>query len=116
MKYIMIMMTFPILMAQQCNKKRNGDDTIPACISQKIEAIKSEPKWNPPAQVDEYIYNGQHVFLFSLNCCDKFNVAYDENCKAICAPSGGYAGIGDRKCLDFFNTAKFVKLVWKDPR
>ena len=55
-------------------------------------------------------------FLFSSNCCDQYNVAYDENCKAICAPSGGIAGSGDRKCLDFSSTAKFVKLVWKDPR
>ena len=116
MKYIMIMMVVPILMAEQCNRKKNGGDSIPACIWQKIETIKSEPKWNPPAQVDEYIYNGQHVFLFSSNCCDQFNVAYDENCKAICAPSGGIAGSGDRKCLDFSSTAKFVKQVWKDPR
>ena len=115
MKFILIIMTFPMLIAGECSKKK-GENIVPACVWQKIETIKKEPKWNPPAQMDEYIYNGKHVFLFSSNCCDQYNMLYDENCKTICAPSGGIAGHGDQKCVDFFNTAKYVKLVWKDPR
>lgn len=89
---------------------------IPACIRQKIDSIKAQPKWNPPAQVEEYLYNGKKVFAFSANCCDQFNPVYDENCNYICSPSGGIAGGGDGKCKDFFTNAKLVRVVWKDAR
>ncbi|MEI9946958.1 MAG: hypothetical protein WDN26_22400 [Chitinophagaceae bacterium] len=112
MKYLLLVLAIPLL-SEQCTKSKNG---IPDCIQQKINEIKAEPKWNPPAQVDEYIYNKKHVYLFSSNCCDQFNIAYDENCNAICAPSGGIAGQGDRKCADFNKEAKYVRLVWKDER
>lgn len=101
-------------MNSRCSKQK--PDAIPVCIQQKIEAIKAEPKWNPPAEVDEYLYNGKHVFLFSSNCCDQYNILYDENCEVICAPSGGLTGKGDGKCADFAESAKHVKLIWKDER
>jgi len=78
--------------------------------------IKQEPVWNPPAQVDEYMYKNKQVFLFSSNCCDQYNMLYDNQCNLVCAPSGGFAGRGDGKCPDFFETAKHIKLIWKDPR
>lgn len=99
--------------AQKCHK---SNTKLPACIQQKIEQIKKEPKWNPPAEVREYEFQGKRVFLFSSNCCDQYNVVYDENCNYICAPSGGLTGKGDRKCEDFGAKAKEVGLVWKDER
>jgi hypothetical protein len=102
-----------IIINHQCSKRETG---IPACIQKKIDTIMAAPKGNPPAQVSEYVYRGQHVFLFSGNCCDQFNVLYDGNCKYIGAPSGGLTGRGDGKCPDFNDTAKLVKLVWKDTR
>ena len=116
MKFFLVMLFFPVLVEKQCNKQRNRNDSVPTCVWQRIEEIKKEPKWNPPAQVDEYIYNGRNVFLFSSNCCDQYNMLYSDNCITICAPSGGIAGHGDQKCNDFFNSAKYIKLVWKDPR
>ena len=89
---------------------------LPACIQQKITAIQKEPKWNPPAEVNEYLYKGKTVYLFSSPCCDQYNVAYDKDCNAICAPSGGITGKGDRKCIDFQEKATFVRIVWKDNR
>jgi hypothetical protein len=73
-------------------------------------------RWNPPAKVEEYRYGGRRVFLFSANCCDQFNEAFDDSCNYICAPSGGMTGKGDRKCLDFKAVAQFVKVVWQDER
>jgi hypothetical protein len=99
---------------QKCNKE--GSVAIPSCIQQKIESIKAQPKWNPPAEVHEYKYAGKRVFLFSANCCDQYSELYDENCNYICAPSGGITGKGDRKCDDFLQNAKEVKLIWKDDR
>ena len=113
MKYLVLSLSLPFLIATQCNK---GTNDIPSCIQKKIDQIKSVPKWNPPAEVNEYIYQGRHVYLFSADCCDQFNELYDSNCNYICAPSGGITGKGDMKCTDFSTTSQFVKLVWKDPR
>jgi hypothetical protein len=125
MKFIWILALFPLLSSTDCQKKkRNGDDAgkpdstiaaIPSCIQSRIDSIQLLPKWNPPAQVDEYTYNNKRVFVFTADCCDQFNVAYDEDCHIVCAPSGGIAGSGDGKCPDFAN-ATHVRLVWKDPR
>ncbi len=111
MSYISIIAIVTIL-AIECNKKME----IPACINEKIEQFKSEPKTNPPMQINEYEYMGERRFLFSAPCCDQYEVLYDESCNYICAPSGGIAGHGDGKCSDFSTVAKHIRLVWKDER
>lgn len=111
MSYISIFIIVTIL-AIECNKKAD----IPVCINQKIEEIKSQPKANPPIQINEYEYMGERRFLFSAPCCDQYEVLYDESCNYICAPSGGIAGHGDGKCSDFSTVAKHIRLVWKDER
>ena len=78
------------------------------------EAI-SKPSGEGAVQIDEYRYNGNKVYLVTAPCCDQFNTVYDEQCNAICAPSGGITGNGDGKCPDFSVTATHVKLVWKKP-
>lgn len=98
----------------QCRK--DSLEGLPLCIRQKIQRIKLEPVWNPPATVHEYEYNGRTVYGFSSNCCDQYNVVVDEHCNYICAPSGGFTGKGDGKCADFAEKAKLVRLVWKDER
>jgi len=113
MKYFLLILAVPALFGKQCGENKN---TIPTCVQKKIDSIKTEAKWNPPAEVNEYIYNGQRVFLFSSNCCDQYIMLYDGSCNYICAPSGGFAGKGDGKCADFYENAKHVKLVWKDTR
>jgi hypothetical protein len=105
---------FLTIAAKKC--KEDGKEKIPSCIQQKIDQIKKEPKWNPPAEVHEYSYKRERVFYFSSNCCDKYNEVYDENCNYVCAPSGGYTGKGDMKCPDFKENAKEIRLVWKDER
>lgn len=113
MKYILLITSILLLTAATCRKALRP---LPVCIQQKINEIKAEPKWNPPAEVNEYLYNGKHVFLFSSDCCDQYTMLYDETCNALCAPSGGFAGTGDNKCTDFLEKAKHLRLVWKDER
>ena len=93
-----------------------NEEKIPACILQKIETIKKEPVWNPPAEIYEYEYDGKKVYAISSNCCDFFNTVVDSDCNYVCAPSGGFTGRGDGKCPQFFKEAKQVRLVWKDER
>jgi hypothetical protein len=113
MKYLVLLLSLPVLLALQCNKRQSK---IPTCIQAKIDQIKAQPEWNPPATVHEYIYQGKHVYLFSSDCCDQYNQLVDENCNSLCAPSGGITGKGDGKCADFSAAAQLVKLVWKDSR
>ena len=115
MKAMLIALTLISVSTQNCSKKKEAVD-IPVCIQQKIAEIKAQPKWNPPAQVEEYTYKGKRVFLFSSNCCDQYNPLYDEACNYICAPTGGMTGKGDRKCEDFNADAKLLRVVWKDER
>jgi hypothetical protein len=98
-----------------CSKKNAGSDAS-SCIQQKIDDIKKQPRWNPPATVNEYMYNGKTVYLFSSDCCDQYNMIYDNLCNYVCAPSGGITGKGDGKCEDFNTSAKHIRLVWKDER
>jgi hypothetical protein len=118
MKYFLVLLAIPALMGETCkNKKAKGPlDGIPSCIQERIDSIKNEPKWNPPAQVNEYNYNGKTAFLFSSNCCDQFDELMDSDCNYVCAPTGGITGKGDGKCQDFQKVATHVRLVWKDPR
>lgn len=111
--FLFTLVIFLTIAAKKCGTQ---NESIPTCIQQKIDQIKKQPKWNPPAEVHEYNYKGKRVFYFSSNCCDQYNVVYDENCNYVCAPSGGYTGKGDGKCADFKENAKEVRLVWKDER
>ena len=115
MKFHLLIVTLLVsFTAPQCSKTKKENPST--CIEQKINEIKKEQKWNPPATVDEYMYNGKTVYLFSSDCCDQYNMVYDSDCNYVCAPSGGITGKGDSKCEDFNTTAKHIRLVWKDER
>jgi hypothetical protein len=98
------------------NKTQEDEAGIPACVQSRIDEIKKEARWNPPAEVNEYLYNGKKVYLFTADCCDQFISLVDGSCHTLCAPSGGITGSGDGKCPDFYEKAKHLRLVWKDPR
>lgn len=113
MKHILIAIAVSAITAKNCSKSK---DQVPDCVQQKIQQIQSQPKWNPPAEVNEYTYQGKRVFLFTSDCCDRYIELYDDNCQYLCAPSGGLTGKGDNKCSNFYNEATHVRLVWKDDR
>lgn len=94
-------------------KETTTTNDLPACFKKLIDEKSKETPPDGPTQIDEYLYNGKKVYLFSAMCCDKYNVLYDENCKELCAPSGGFTGRGDGKCPDFNKNAEHVKVVWR---
>lgn len=108
--------TIAILLLVATRPLTKEQEKVPPCIQQKIDEIKQQPRWNPPAEVHEYTYNGKRAFYFTSNCCDQFNMVFDEKCEYICAPSGGSTGKGDGKCADFSTKAQYVRLIWKDDR
>jgi hypothetical protein len=125
MKYFFVLFVFPFLSASECGKHKTKvipeteneqqvKDSVPACVRKLIDAESKQSPPNTPIQVDEYVYAGKKVYLITARCCDQYNMLYDENCKEVCAPSGGFTGRGDGKCKDFDSTAKHVKLIWKE--
>jgi hypothetical protein len=119
MKYALLLIIIPLLSGADCGKKKkktsgaNKNETVavPTCVQQLIdEAAKTSPPVIP-AKVDEYFYKGRKAYLFTAPCCDFYNIAYDDSCKRICAPSGGFTGGGDGQCGDFDSTAKFIKTI-----
>jgi hypothetical protein len=48
-----------------------------------------------------------------MPCCDFFSEVYDEHCKFLGSPDGGFTGKGDGKLPDFFEEAKNEKLIWE---
>lgn len=113
MKSILILAAFPSLLAMQCNKQLKE---IPGCIQQRIDQIKASPKGTDASEINEYLYKGKTVYLFTAQCCDFYNPLYDNSCNYICAPTGGITGSGDGKCSDFDANSKLIRLIWKDPR
>jgi Domain of unknown function (DUF6970) len=94
-------------------EKSNLKVAVPSCVEKKIREIKRQEMWNPPAQVWKWEVDGKTYFYFTSDCCDQFNLLYDENCNLVCAPDGGFTGSGDGNCPDF--EGNIVKaLVWKD--
>ena len=119
MKYILLLLAVPVLISETCKEKKEREAAalnVPSCIQHKIDSISKEPKWNPPAEVNEYSYKGKKVYLFSSDCCDFFNPLIDTDCNYICSPSGGITGKGDMQCRDFDSLAKHIRLVWRDKR
>jgi hypothetical protein len=123
MKLLLLLITIPFLTASDCGTKKEKtttdnlipSDSIPACVQRIIDDSKKEDPPMPPVQVDEYLYKGKKVYLFTAQCCDFYNMVYDDSCRNICAPTGGITGKGDGKCPDFDSTAKLVKNIWKNP-
>ena len=128
MKYLLILLVIPFLSATECGKKKKDAlptevqteivdtkiDSIPACVQKLIDDGNKENPSTAPTQVDEYLYKDKKVYLAIAQCCDFFNLLYDENCKEICAPTGGFTGKGDGKCPDFEKEAKLIKTIWKE--
>lgn len=114
MKNTILFLCIAVIIAACNNSKKDKtpEDSLPACVKKDVEAIKKGTMENPPVQIDEYSYNGKRVFLYTADCCDQFNVAYDEHCGTVCAPTGGMEGGGDHKCEDFSVKARFVTNIW----
>jgi hypothetical protein len=88
---------------------------IPSCIEKKIDEIKSETTWNPPAQIWKWETTENTYYYITSDCCDQWNYLYDEKCNVVCAPDGGINGMGDGNCPEL--SEPIVKsLIWSDDR
>lgn len=89
---------------------------LPECVQKLIDTLGKQEPPDLPIKVDEYLYKGNTVYLFTADCCDRYDLLFDGNCQHLCAPSGGFTGGGDNKCPDFEKEAKLVKELWRNPK
>lgn len=90
--------------------------SLSTCIKNKIDSFKLKEAHERPQRVVEYTYKGKKVYYVVMPCCDFFNEVYDENCKYLGAPDGGFTGRGDGKLPDFAEQAKPGKEIWKSAK
>ena len=90
-------------------------DSLPVCVKVLIEKMKSETVTNPQRKIYSYIYLGKKVFYVPAICCDNFSDLYNDSCRLMGHPDGGFTGRGDGKIKDF-ETATEEKLLWADSR
>ncbi|SOD81472.1 DUF6970 domain-containing protein [Spirosoma fluviale] len=89
---------------------------LPAFVQILINQTKNQPVWTPPASIYQYTYKGKTVYYLSARCCDIPSTLFAENGQVLCSPSGGFAGSGDGKCIDFFSARTDEALIWQDSR
>ena len=90
--------------------------SLPVCIKAMIEKMKVEPVTNPPNKIFSYSYKNKTVYYVPGVCCDNFSDLYDDSCRIIAHPDGGFTGRGDGKIKDFAEERKNEKLIWEDKR
>ena len=90
-------------------------DSLPVCVKVLIEKMKSEPVTNPPRKIYSYKFLGKKVFYVPAICCDFFSDLYNDSCRLMGHPDGGFTGKGDGSIKDF-STATDEKLLWADSR
>jgi hypothetical protein len=91
-------------------------DTIPPCITALIKKLQTEPVTNPPSKIYRYTFEGKAVYYVPAVCCDNFSDLYNDSCKIMAHPDGGFTGKGDRKAPTFQEEKKNEKLIWEDLR
>ena len=98
------------------NTPAENRDSISPCMRHKIDSFKTLQPEAMPERVKQYLYKGNKVYYVAMHCCDFYNEVYDDKCKLMGAPDGGFTGRGDGKLPGFFNEATNEKLVWTKPQ
>ncbi len=97
----------------------NNTDTavaLPLCISEMITKMKTAPVTNPPSKIYSYTLSNKTVYYVEGVCCDNFSDLYNDSCKIIAHPDGGFTGRGDGTMPTFHDDKKNEKLIWQDKR
>ncbi len=96
--------------------KKEVTDSLPVCVKVLIEKFKSEEKTNPPRAIYSYTFREKTVYYVPPVCCDQFSDLYNDSCRLMGHPDGGFSGRGDGKFRDFRDEKTNEKLLWKDER
>ncbi|RSK37100.1 DUF6970 domain-containing protein [Hymenobacter metallilatus] len=94
-----------------------NDAAEPSCAGNfadmLIEQLKQKPKQTPAAEVTQYLYRNQTVYLVTGG---NSSYVFDACGQVICSAAVGPNSTGDGRCPDFSATATNPQLLWRDPR
>jgi hypothetical protein len=88
----------------------------PSCVRDIISKMEKDSLTDPANKIYSYSLNNKTVYYVPGVCCDNFSVLYDDSCRIIAHPDGGFTGKGDRKMPNFHEEKKNEKLIWEDTR
>ena len=127
MKNLLLLIFFFVLSCKSSQKSKTENkpilvtnnevalkDSVPICIEELIKKIALEPITSPPSKVYRYTFDGKTVYYVPPVCCDNFSDLYNDSCKIIAHPDGGFTGRGDGRAASFNTTKKNEKLIWED--
>ena len=86
---------------------------VPACIQLIIGQNGRGTTNDNYLAIYRYKYQKRYVYFGEADCCDQYNLLFDNNCQVLCAPNGGFTGGGDGKCPDFFKEATEETELWR---
>ncbi|MDO8311776.1 MAG: hypothetical protein Q7T25_07535 [Sideroxyarcus sp.] len=89
--------------------------TLPAWLQTRVATFEKSPLDSAPDGVWQFEYRGQQVYYIPAPCCDQFDRLYAADGAYLCAPGGGYLGVGDQRCPDAIPKSGQMKRVWSYP-
>lgn len=122
------LLTLLLLLGTVGGCSTDADEALnPACPGKfsdtLIAQLSQEPKRSPVAEIIQYTYLGQTVYLVTggsttgtNGTIPVLNYLFDSCGTVLCAASGGSNDQGDGRCPDFKAAATDPVLVWRDPR
>lgn len=102
---------FALLLFLSCREEYEPE--IPPCIQTIIQQKGQSSTSERFIAIYRYKYQKRYVYFGLSDCCDFYNLLFDQTCQVICAPNGGFTGGGDGKCPNFFNEATEKTELWR---
>lgn len=111
MKNLITSFLIAVLFFSSCKKLDIADGT-PQCIKKEIRSLEKGASCSD-AQVDEFEFQSETVYVFSPGSCgaDMAAPVLDSKCNSK-GQLGGFAG-NTKIDGQEFSTAKFIRTVWK---
>ena len=110
--FLPVLLLAPVLLCNDCGY---GNTDLPECLQKAIGGGSdgSLPTVIISDYIARYTYEGQVVYYTPSQCCDIPSFVYDQECRIVCSPDGGFTGAGDGKCPGFFEKARNKIVVWR---
>jgi len=91
---------------------------VPHCVVRMATSLRNEEVRNPPAVIVEWtIASGEKYYYVPPFCCDMYGYLYDSECNMVCAPDGGFTGMGDGRCPgEILESIVSTEVIWEDDR
>ncbi len=113
MKSKILAIATTLLIGMSCNKAEdNFPGTYPCCLQPRVDNALENSPTNPRTTIIKFLYKNKYVYMFGVPIPDMDVWVINDKCERVCSFDGftGYS-----TCEDW-EEAKFIGVVWEDPR